>query len=74
MRTIWSAQEILKSRQNNKLTPRVRGLDEIILLLKQVGKIITEESQKNIRPETFCLRAYSQKPVLIPLPPSFALT
>ena len=31
--------------RNTKVTPRVRGLDEIKPFLKHVGKIVTEESQ-----------------------------
>ena len=45
-RTHDSPHDASQSRRNTKSTPRVRGLDEIKPFLKQVGKIVTEESQK----------------------------
>ena len=35
------------ARRIPKSTPRVRGLDEITPFLRQIGKIVTEESQQH---------------------------
>ena len=45
-KSIISTPRRTSQSSNSKMPPRVRGLDEIKPFLKQVGKIITEESQK----------------------------